>query len=411
MLRLLPKLVLAMTVGLASLELALRMLQPVHAGANRLLYQATASVRWDRADTIEQLVGMTAEGYRPNRLRSDFVSNSKGLRTIEYSEEKPLGTLRVLALGDSFTYASGAAPYDALWPVQLERRLQEQTERRVEVLNLGMPGVGPNYQVRLWEIEGSRLDADLAILAFFVGNDFTDARGARAVESPLDRLAQASLAVRLVRNLYLRHTLTRQVNPADQSQSRPNLAGRGGVRYEEIVPRYTYHYDPEDPPMSADAFAHVERVRFQICRKRRMDGLMPAVADALRELRDHAAASGVPLFVVIIPDRYQLEPELRASIIEQRGGRAESWDIDLPQRRLVAFLEEEGIPYLDLLPAFRASEEVLYRFRDTHWNVKGLTRAVDLLLPEVVSLLDGAGLLEASSSLQAGGEWVTPAGR
>ena len=57
--------------------------------------------------------------------------------------------------------------------------------------------------------------------------------------------------------------------------------------------------------------------------------------------------------------------------------RSVALDRDLPQRRIAAFLEQEGIPHLDLLPILRAAEPMedgqlrLYHLRDTHFNARG----------------------------------------
>ena len=104
-------------------------------------------------------------------------------------------------MGDSFTFDSYGVPIDQMWHQVFERQLSRRSGRRVQVLSLSAPAVGPRFELRLWELEGRRLDADLVVLAFFVGNDFTDEAGV-PLERGLDAgLARHSLAFRLLRNL------------------------------------------------------------------------------------------------------------------------------------------------------------------------------------------------------------------
>lgn len=57
-----------------------------------------------------------------------------------------------------------------------------------------MPAVGTDFELRLRQLAGRRLAADLVVLAFSVGNDFLFAKGA------LDWLARRCFLARLARN-------------------------------------------------------------------------------------------------------------------------------------------------------------------------------------------------------------------
>lgn len=62
--------------------------------------------------------------------------NSLGFRDLEFPVEKPEGELRILAVGDSFTYGP-SVQLDGTWPQILERALAEEREGTVEVINAG----------------------------------------------------------------------------------------------------------------------------------------------------------------------------------------------------------------------------------------------------------------------------------
>ncbi|MFT5287425.1 MAG: lysophospholipase L1-like esterase [Planctomycetota bacterium] len=67
--------------------------------------------------------------------------NSLGFRDEEFPIQKPAGELRVLAIGDSFTFAQGCRAEDG-WTEVLEEMLREETGGPVQVMNAGFTGGG-----------------------------------------------------------------------------------------------------------------------------------------------------------------------------------------------------------------------------------------------------------------------------
>jgi hypothetical protein len=66
--------------------------------------------------------------------------NADGYRGPRRRKEKPDGTFRILLLGDSFAFGQAVAERDTV-SAQLEAILNRCGERRVEVLNFGVPGL------------------------------------------------------------------------------------------------------------------------------------------------------------------------------------------------------------------------------------------------------------------------------
>lgn len=101
--------------------------------------------------------------------------NSAGLRDDEIPREKPDGEVRILALGDSFTFALGVRHED-IWAQQLERILNErQAPKRFQVINAGVAGYNTRQELIYLLDEGYSWDPDLVIVAFFwndlIGNE------------------------------------------------------------------------------------------------------------------------------------------------------------------------------------------------------------------------------------------------
>lgn len=65
----------------------------------------------------------------------DMSTNSLGFRDLEFPLEKPAGELRILAVGDSFTFGNGVRLEDT-WAQQLEKLLAAR-HPKVEVINAG----------------------------------------------------------------------------------------------------------------------------------------------------------------------------------------------------------------------------------------------------------------------------------
>ncbi len=138
------------------------------------------TVMFPRYHTDYRYGDYTLRGIRPNaRFRHtsvdgswEFVTNSKGLRDRrEFAYEKPAGTLRVLALGDSHTQGYEVRQ-EATYAAVLERYLGAHGVR-AEVLNAGVSGFSTAEALAFLENEGHRYQPDVVVLGFYA-NDFED---------------------------------------------------------------------------------------------------------------------------------------------------------------------------------------------------------------------------------------------
>lgn len=130
----------------------------------------------------------------------EYRHNSEGFRDVEHALAKPAGTVRILGLGDSFTYGMGAA-FEETYLARLEAQLNQDKRGtnapRFEVIKAGIPGYYPESQRLLLEHYGLAYQPDV-VLVGFVPNDVTDtARGleARVVD------ADGGLKTKAVANL------------------------------------------------------------------------------------------------------------------------------------------------------------------------------------------------------------------
>lgn len=358
-------------------EAALRALGPHLPSLQRLLYIPSVRTSFDRIDDLPTLMRGTIHGWRPGERHLDFVFNSRSLRTAEYAGEKKAGAHRIAVLGDSFAAGSGETPYRQMWTTLLEQHLNERVARPVEVFSLGVGGVGPGFELRLWELERELLRADTIVVGFFVGNDFTDER--RDTPWPESAARQRSLVVRLAGNLvrlWRERDLAQSWIREDQSAE---FAGSTGT-----VADPHYVRDPALRRLSEDTLVEIESRRILICLQNRrawFDQRARQVVQVLARFHAQVTASGARFLVVMIPDQLQVDEALRVRVIDHLGVAASRVEVDYPQRLLASLLDERGIPSLDLLPLFqeRARGERLYWAGDTHWNVEGNALAADAL--------------------------------
>ncbi len=276
----------------------------------------------------------------PHATSFGFTHNSYGFKDVEHTVDKPPDVFRILGIGDSFVY--GVVPYEHNFLTLLEDDLAGRGRSAgpsVEVINMGIPRTEIGDYFSLLVNEGLQLDPDLVILCFYIGNDFK--------VTPREEVTSYLGA-------FLRYLF--RIMPA----------------YEGQTARAT-EYDDDRPSL--------RRQEYQSVLRRKIDQFAAAeptfragfstVAGYLEKIRRLCGEQGAELFVVLIPDELQVDPEVRQQLLSTMSGR--DFDFDLPNRELGAELERQGIAYLDLLEPLRAAaaEAPVYRRRDTHWNIRG----------------------------------------
>ena len=105
--------------------------------------------------------------FQGREFTVNIKTNSHGFRDDEYPFTKPVGSKRVVVLGDSFTWG---------WGVEHEEIFCEVAERKLEgteFLNLGQSSYGTTQEYLLLKKLGMQFSPDFTVLAFFP-NDIMD---------------------------------------------------------------------------------------------------------------------------------------------------------------------------------------------------------------------------------------------
>ena len=135
--------------------------------------------------------------------------------------------------------------------------------------------------------------------------------------------------------------------------------------------------------LSPQTFLEVEARRLAICLKtspasmeKKWQRALGCLERIIRDCRQHRT----PVAFVLIPDEFQVNPQVLSDALTAAGRRAGDVDLSLPQRRLQEFFAAHQVPCLDLLPAFGDLPNT-YAARDTHWNERGNALAAGCIAP------------------------------
>ncbi|HYG61370.1 MAG TPA: hypothetical protein VEL74_02210 [Thermoanaerobaculia bacterium] len=314
------------------------------------------------------------QGTVTNRAEFDtrVAINRAGLRGPEVGPRQP-GTLRVLALGDSFTFGVGAQQEET-YPARLEMVLRERGVR-AEVLNAGAPGFGVPDAVAWYEAHGVPLQPDVAVLAVFMANDLQDASpGAFKVVAEDGYLVVPGERGGLKRWLYYHSHLYVLLKNAFSGPLRKAL-GLGEAHAERELRAEFELYAEKPSEMIKGGAAATDR----------------AVAEWVRA----ASARGDRVMAVLVPSLLQVDDEAWRQSLARFGLDSSRLDQDRPTLLFRDIFQRHGVPVLDLTRPFRQAMGVgqrVYYPIDQHLTPEGYELMARLVADFLVkNRLTGAG--------------------
>lgn len=335
--------------------------------------------------------------------------NSLGFRDREFAP-KPAGRIRILAVGDSFTYGWGVEANES-WPKLLEARLR-QLGRDVEVANLGKPGASPAEYAAIVSKAVPVLKPDLVIVGILQGEDLAQT----GLEASLHSSATAPDGPPPVAVTPLR--LRERVGSAGHWMY-PNflrLLGRHQPRQallphlwkseaqavvETLTPQERTRFDGLDPQVKR-AFLNGElnpsliQTSMKLPRyfldtfradQPEVQSLISAVAGSLTDIKGMAGRYGCEVMVVSVPlkvyaSREELESCRRLGY-ELIPEMAES---DSPDRAIDEACRMAGVKFISVTDEFRKAAHAtrLFYELDGHFNPAGHRVFAELLTPRLL---------------------------
>lgn len=132
-----------------------------------------------------------------------YTINDDGLNSAKnYTIEKPPDTVRIMTIGDSFTFGAWVNTADN-FPSRLEALLQKKSAggKKYEVLNLGESAYDVDFMIRRYELRGKKYNPDIIVM-LLCECDFTELAG--VMDRMVDKHAYALLRTGNITNTMAR---------------------------------------------------------------------------------------------------------------------------------------------------------------------------------------------------------------
>jgi hypothetical protein len=291
----------------------------------------------------------------------EITTNRFGMRWREVAREKPAGRKRVAFLGDSYTFGC--------WSTSIERSFVGVFEKNMsptafEVLNFGVGGYGIDDEELLLREQVIGFSPDHVMLMFFNGNDFRDTYLGLHKDRLIEGTAESDPAVlrQKVPPEFLVNDHIEATPAPDRSALKSRLRQLATYRALEPFLGGQNLYVEFGPSRRFMSYSFWSRFPYPAVARRARDESLAAIG----RINAFCLERGVRLAIVAIPTHDQVY-----SVRE--SGR--DYDIAFPQIYAQVYAREQGIPFLDLLPPFRAYVRAhhaeLYVPIDQHLNDAG----------------------------------------
>lgn len=323
---------------------------------------------------------------RSSEFECTVSINSLGFRDREFAVEKPADTIRILAIGDSFTHGWGVQLQEA-WPKVLEAQLRQNIQH-CEVANLGKPGGHPAFYLRIAEKSIPLLKPDMVILAILQGDDLsqmlqlqnregkvsvkTEPRGKEKLltnflEKLYPNLRRIRLRSRNVTRLWKRHAAKYHLGFTETSRIAfqkidskiredffNGLINPHLINFACVTPRYFHRTTLVDSP--------------------EMQQNIRDLASLLKEVRSLALKHDALLVVTSVPGRcYVSRKGLRQTARLGFYVEPEMLTTNAPDESIRLACELADVPFLTVLDEFRKHPEngIFYFEIDGHFTPQG----------------------------------------
>jgi len=366
-----------------ALELGLSKLAPDSRALSRKFHELDKNIGYKGIPNAEE--------WNVGKIESYVKMNSHGFRDRERSYEKGKDVFRIVVLGDSMIEAL-QVPLEQTFIDVFERMLNSESDKRFEVINLGVSGFGTGQEYLTLKYYGLNYQPDLIILAFFLFNDIRNnsltldskysGRSINDRSIPyfvLNNGEIEELSFRIGKRKIIKTFLARLfpniyylIGDSVRAPWLVNLLWEMGLtdsvnsfKKKDISKSY-YLYAEKYTPDWENAWAVTKALILKMAKELEMNKIR--------------------LLVVVISSEVEFRPDMwDKTLDEDPSMRLLEFDLKKPERILSSFLEANGIDYLLLRPGFEkytkeTGKDLHFHYvYDNHWNANGNAVAAQLV--------------------------------
>jgi hypothetical protein len=297
-----------------------------------------------------------------------YQINSLGLRDREYGPKEE-GIFRVLLVGDSFSVSHGLPIEDSL-SRQLERALQEEADAdakllKIEVINAAAGGYSPYNYWKAYRRWSPLFKPDVVVVG--LSPDDYDCSNENS-----DYLIEAGATLSVFRkgeNPKVGGGKTlKKLRKWLSWNSEFYILMRNFLYYNDFVGGFSRWMGAKKASQNG------QLQPYMVPQPENMSKAWAKTFSYLQKLHQETVNDGVPLIVLPIPLKMEIDPEICRQTLATSGLTPQQIDIDQPLNAISAFCTAENIPVLDPRQAIRRRHTKVpcYFVYDGHWVTEGI---------------------------------------
>lgn len=333
------------------------------------------TLEWVNNSTLGRRLKASQEGWfvaHTNEYSTLIKVNSKGWRDTEHSFEKP-DVVRILILGDSFV-ENFQVPLENTFFRQLEERLNNESDKKYEIIAMGLGNTGTAQQFIALKEYGLKYNPDLVVQLFYTNDIKNNSKelnnnpyvpylkfeNGGAVVIPPNIKATSRTKELLKKSRLIKLLL----------DARQNLL----IQKENKNYKYPIDYHVYDKQYLEEYKKAWELTEKSILNTKRL-----------------CDVNKIDYFLITIPAKEQVDEETWKGILESYKIDKNTMNLEKPDKLMDEFCTKNEINCAFSLPYFKNREkeihENLFFPKDSHWTEKGTNVIADFLENTLISSL------------------------
>ena len=314
-------------------------------GFVRLFLQERLETTYDHGTPLAQKDPELSYTLTPNasgrltgpEFRVDYQISEQGFRDpMVHPRSLPAGTVRILLIGDSYTYGHGVQYQDS-WAALLRERFRQEG-RAVDIVNAGIPGYSTTQELIYLQRLLPEYRPDIVVIGFVAHDLFTN--------RPIDEKGAAAAI-------------------ADGAAQSIGSDKKSSLHALSLIKRLLASNDT----LYTQAYTRTDRRKWYTAPPSPWLAQQIEITETLlAKAADLVEGQGAELLVLSIPQLFQV-------VTEARGLNFEGIDVGLIDRTFAEVAKHQGFTWVPALPQlaerYREGDDKLYFRVDGHFDEAG----------------------------------------